>query len=100
MATAYAEILAPRVRLDVKELKDSGQGEVTNATSGETVTFNKTFVEIKGIVVTARYNASYPVFAVYDYEDVPDPTEFTVYIYRTDTGVRTTGEFRWEATGI
>lgn len=100
MATAYAQINAPRVRLDVKELNDSGQGTVSVANDGATVSFTKTFVDIKGITVTAKYNASYPVLAVYDYEDVPDPTEFTVYIYRTDTGVRVTGDFRWSARGI
>lgn len=100
MATTYAQINAPRVRLDVKELNDSGQGEVTVANDGATVTFNKDFVDVKGITVTAKYNASYPVLAVYDYEDVADPTDFTVYIYRTDTGVRVTGDFRWSARGI
>lgn len=100
MGTAFSVFSALRLRLDAKTIRDQGQDSVTDATNGKVVSFNKSFVDIKSITVTAAYNASYPVLAVYDFVDTPNPTEFTAYLYRVDTGAKVTGDFRWEVSGI
>jgi hypothetical protein len=58
------------------------------------INFGKAFVDITGqfadvisITVTPKYSASYPIIAVYDFVDQSNPTSFTVYTYRADTGV-------------
>lgn len=45
------------------------------------------FADVNAISVTPKYSASYPILAVYDFVDVSNPTSFTVYTYRADTGV-------------
>jgi len=87
------------LRLDAKVIKDSGSQTVTDAASGAVVQFNKSFVDIKSLHVTPQFSSSYPLTAVYDFQDVPNPTSFIVYLYRTDTGAKVTGNFSWFVEG-
>lgn len=88
------------VRAAAKKKSDMG---VVTANSGDsggtTVTLNESFVDVESIVLTPKYNASYPVIAVYDFTDAPNPTTFKVLCYRSDTGARVTNEVRWEVRG-
>ena len=38
--------------------------------------------------------------AIYDFNDVANPTSFIVYLLRADTGAFVTGDFTWQATGV
>lgn len=84
------------VRLDSKLINDAGTGAVTNASTGVLVNFTKPFIDVISIQVTPTGNT--PLFAVYDFVDTPNPTQFTVYLYDT-TGTRVTGNFSWGARG-
>lgn len=84
------------VRLDSKIKNDSGYGSVTTASTGKVVQFTKPFVDITSIQVTP--NGTTARFAIYDFVDIPNPTQFTVYLYDT-TGARVTGSFSWSARG-
>lgn len=86
------------LRVDSKEVLDGGFG--TAAASGETtVTFNKTFVDVDSLSVTAKYNASYGVIAIWNFVDVANPTSFGVRCYRVDTGAQVANDFSWQAKG-
>lgn len=99
--TDYSKLEGLRLRLDAKIKRESGADSVSNATTGKAITFSKTFVDIISItVVAAKQSDSYGITAVYDFSDVPNPTGFTVYLYRNDTGAKVTGAFSWEVSGI
>ncbi|HFD81042.1 MAG TPA: hypothetical protein ENK05_11740 [Gammaproteobacteria bacterium] len=85
------------VKLDVKLKNDAGDG-VANAadTGGTTVTFNRQFIDITSLTVTAKGTSS--VTAVYDFVDAPYPTDFSVYLFDS-SGNRVSGEFSWAAKG-
>lgn len=103
MPNDIAKISSVVVKLDVKTIRDAGSGTITNATTGLTVNFNRSFKDIRSITVTsARDDAQQPI-AVYDFTDVPNPTSFTVFLYATkgaNTGNRITGSFSWSAEGV
>jgi hypothetical protein len=103
MATDLAKVSNIRVKLDVKRIRDAGNGEVTNASLGCVVTFNKDFVDVNSIVISpARDDTNAPTHA-YDFTDVPNPTSFTVFLYATkgaSAGNKITGFFSWSAEGI
>lgn len=103
MATALSKVSNIRLKLDVKRIRDAGNGEITNASTGLVVTFNKPFVAVNSITVTpARDDANVPTEA-YDFTSVPNPTGFTVYLYATtgaSAGTKITGFFSWNAEGI
>lgn len=88
-----------RLRISLKHKKDSGNG-TSDASLATTVNFNVSFIDVKSITVTAAYNASYPVIAVYDFVDVPNPTSFDVYCYRADTGAQIANNFSWKVEGV
>lgn len=91
-----------RVVLSLKEIRDAGNGEVTNASAGAAMTFNKSFIDIDSITVTPEYQSALvddqprPVYA---FDDVANPQDgFHVYLYNS-TG-RVTGKFSWAAKGV
>jgi hypothetical protein len=101
--TALAGIKNLVLTVGVPTITDSGFGSVTNATSGATVTFNKTFIDINSIIVTPARNDTDMPTAVYDFTDAPNPTTFTVFLYATkgtNAGNRITGNFGWTAQGV
>ena len=86
-----------RLKLDVKEKQDTGRGTVTDAVNGAVIEFNKTFVDIQSISVTAAGTGGF--VATYVFIDTPNPTEFTAFL--TDTsGVKQNGDFSWQVWGV
>ena len=78
------------VSLSVKEGTESGASTTENAAPNvgkKTINITGLFADVISITVTPKYSASYPILAVYDFVDAANPTEFTVYTYRADTGV-------------
>lgn len=100
--TALDEIQEARITVAKQELRDEGSGTAASGDSGgTTVSFNKTFVDVESINVTAKYQAAETkgVTAVYDFTDVPNPTSFKVLLYSNNSGTRISGAFSWHATG-
>lgn len=95
-----------RVRLDQKTVRDSGFGTIlpAQAPTGVIVNFNKVFLDIRSLVVTAslRLNGGVPVplQGLYDFLDVPNPMHFTAYLINTNTGQFDYGDFSWSCEGI
>lgn len=97
------EITDIRYTVDVKERTDAGTGTVTTASAGAVVTFNKAFADISSLTVTPSFDTAgggtlNSVYAIYDFEDVPNPTSFKVYLY-DQNGTQITGNFSWNARG-
>lgn len=88
-----------RLRLDSKIIKDSGFDTVSVAATGKVVLFNKAFIDIRSIVVSARGDGSALITPIYDFTDTPNPTQFTVYLLNS-AGTKITGDFSWHAEGI
>ena len=85
------------LRIDTKIRNDTGVVTANASDSGgTTVNFNVSFVDVQGIAVTP--NTTSAVFAVVDFQDVPNPTSFKVLLYNT-SGVRVTGNFTWQCRG-
>jgi hypothetical protein len=103
MPSDIAKIGSVGVKIDIKTIRDAGGGTITTATSGATVTFNRTFKDIRSITVTAARDDAQQPIAVYDFTDGPNPTTFTVFLYATkgtNSGNRITGSFYWSAEGV
>jgi predicted phage tail protein len=89
---------ALNIRLDAKLKQDFGNGTANAADSGgTTVSFNTTFVDVQAISVTPLTTTA--VIAVYDFNDVPNPTTFKVLLFNT-SGTRVSGAFSWSARGV
>jgi len=88
-----------RLRISLKHKRDAGSG-TSDDMAPATVPFNKDFIDVRSITVTPAFNALYPVIAVYDFVDVPNPTSFDVYCFRSDTGVQVENDFSWAAEGV
>lgn len=71
--------------MSVKEGTLAGKS-TTNAGGNVVVSIDGFFSDVKSIMITPGYNASFPVVAVYDFIDQPNPTSFKVYTYRGDNG--------------
>ena len=85
------------VKLDSKIKNDSGTGVASSSDSGGTIVyFNKPFVDITSISVTP--SGTTPLIAIYNFEDIANPTQFKVLLYTT-SGVRANGNFSWSARG-
>ena len=91
------------VRLTVKEKNDAGSAMVpiSGPEAGVFIPFNKVFLDVRSITVSAKRNASYPsgVIAIYDFGDERDGG-FTAYVFRRDTGAYIGGEVSWTARGV
>lgn len=87
-----------RVTLAVKKIYDSGVGTADETDVGGTeVTFNKTFIDIRNILVSPKGTSA--IIAVYDFVDAPNPTSFFVYLFDA-SGTRVSGDFSWDAEGV
>ena len=86
------------VTFSVREGSDSGVADVlaTDA-AGTLVPFNKTFLDATQPTVTPIGAAAR--LATVDFDDVPNPTEFRVYLYDL-TGARVSGKIKWTTTGV
>lgn len=103
MQTDLTRITNIRLKLDVKNIRDSGNGTITVAEDGAYIAFNKSFRSVRSITVSpARNDVDKPIEA-YDFVSIPNPSGFTVYLYATDgvnVGEKITGDFSWSAEGI
>ena len=87
-----------RLRLDVKLRTDQGSGSaLAGDVSGTQVVFGVDFVDIQSIQVTAQGTTA--ITAIYDFVDIPNPTEFFVYLFDS-AGTRLSGDFSWTARGV
>jgi hypothetical protein len=86
------------VKLDLKQITDSGTVQVTS--SGQSVDFNQTFLDIASI--TASVRGSSALYAVYDFVDVANPTHFHLYVFNSSgSDVSTAGHYvSWTARGV
>lgn len=85
------------IKIDTKKQSDSGRGTVTVANDGATVEFTLDFIDVFSIVVTPQGTSA--LIPVVDFDDSPNPTDFTVYLFDTN-GAKATGSFRWSAEGV
>jgi predicted phage tail protein len=96
--TGHIELTNVNLRLDLKQITDSGMGTaVSTDVGGTVVSFNKAFIDVDSITVTPAGTSS--VKAVYDFVDVPNPTSFKVLLFN-DSGTRVSGDFSWAARGV
>jgi len=88
---------ALNLRLETKQIGDSGNGTASASDSGgTTVNFNVNFVDVESITVTPSGTA--PRTAIYDFVDAPNPTSFKVLLFDA-SGTRQSGGFSWQARG-
>jgi hypothetical protein len=99
---ALAVITRVNLRLDVKEKDDAGSGTaVSTDATGTWVSFNKSFVDITSLDVTAAYQSGIDgIIAQPDFADAPNPTGFSVYLFRRSDGTRLSGAFSWKVKGV
>lgn len=84
-AASLAKITDLRVLLSTKEGNISGVA-TTGGGGSVTVDITGEFIDVSAITLTPKYSASYGIVAVYDFTDTTNPTQFTIYTYRADTG--------------
>lgn len=87
------------VRLTVKEKTDGGTVNATGGASGVFVPFNKYFVDVRSITVSAKRQVPEAV-AIWDFGTEADGG-FTVFLLRRSDGVYlSSGEVSWTARGV
>lgn len=96
---ALMEISNVVISLNVKRENDGGE-LTANASDvgGTTVTFNKDFKDVESITATTK-TLEEPFYTVIDFNDVPNPTDFKVFVFDS-TGNRVTKTIEWKARGI
>jgi len=101
--TGLIEICAIRLRLDVKIKKDSGRvahDHIANP-ADTTVIFEQAFIDIRSIITTMKVGPSTEArVAIYDFVDIPNPTEFKVLGFKLLDGAPVSGEISWQAEGF
>lgn len=89
---------AMRVRLSTVELTDSGGGTANSGdATGTLFNFNRTFIDIRSIVVTV--NSTTEVSHAINFVDAPNPTGFRVLVWDA-AGARATRDIYWSASGV
>lgn len=92
-----AQIQELNVAVDVPDVNDRGTVNITNATAGGVVVYNRLYHVIPDVTLSARgglANPTVPEFLV-----APNLTGFTVRLRDTITGNYVTGSFSWSAHG-
>jgi len=96
--TSLLEFYNLIINLNIKIETDSGHGFADkDDVGGTTFTFNKAFKDVNSITVTADLNVSGT--AVYDFVDIPNPTDFEVLVFDS-AGARIDADISWKARGI
>ena len=91
------EVTRIDLRLNVKVRSDAGSGHaLATDVNGTQVNFKTDFVDIESISVTPKTTT--PVIPVYDFEDIQNPTGFTVFLFDTN-GNRVSSDFSWAVRG-
>lgn len=87
-----------RLRASVKLETDQGMITANSGdASGTTVTFNLPFLDVESLTITPQSTTE--VRFAYDFNDVPNPTGFTVKVWDT-SGSRVTKTVSWVARGV
>ncbi len=95
---SLTEIVSLQIRLDVKEITDSGTVSCLASDSGGTVVnFNKAFRDVTAIVLTVKQTTER--IAIYDFVDTLNPTSFKILVFNT-SGARVNETVSWIARGI
>lgn len=96
--TAVGRLTALTLRIDLKQVTDSGVVTCNSGDSGgTTVNFSRTFIDVDSIVVTPRSTTA--CIAVVDFTDTVNPTSFKILVFDT-AGNRITKDVGWEARGV
>lgn len=87
------------VNLAVKRENDGGE-TIANAGDalGTQVNFNKAFKDVESVTATVK-SPQEPFTVVVDFQDVPNPTGFKVFVLDT-SGARVTKVIEWKARGV
>lgn len=85
-------------KLDLRKKYDSGNDIITIANDGKVVVFNQSFLDVQSITVTAKTDGTVAKYALYDFDNAGDQSQFTAYLFDT-SGIKTDGEFSWTAEG-
>lgn len=89
------------VRVSVKEKTEAGTVQCNAAdASGTLVTLKKRWSDITSIVVTAANQNGVEIVTAYDFVDVPNPSTFSVYLFKRSDGTRVSGLASWIVRGI
>ena len=92
------EVSALNIKLSGKLKTDSGSGSaVSSDVGGTVVSFTIGFIDVNAIVVTPSGTSAR--YALYDFVDVPNPTDFKVLLFDA-AGARASGGFSWTARGF
>lgn len=89
--------LRPKIKISTKRISEAGKNEVTDAVNGKVIFFTKSFADIESITVSPKGTSS--LVAVYDFVDIPNPANFTIYLFDS-IGNRATGPFSYAVEGI
>lgn len=85
--------------VSVKEEMDSGEiSAISSDANGTVVTFNKSFKDVNSITVAVKTTTE-QFISVFRFTDIPNPTQFTVFVYDT-SGIRVSKTVQWKARGI
>lgn len=96
---ALIEVFNVTTFLDVKRENDGGEiNALSSDSGGTTVNFTKAFKDVESITATAK-SVTEPFIVIIDFDDIPNPTFFKVYVFDT-TGNRVTHIIEWKARGI
>jgi hypothetical protein len=87
----------PCFEVIAKRVVEVGKNSISVANDGKTIPFDFSYYDVESIVVSPIGTTA--LFAVYDFADVPNPTDFTVYLF-DETGTKVTGSFSYTITGI
>lgn len=85
------------LRINTKLKNDAGSANGAAADpTGTWVSFNVPFVDVASLNVQPK--STTPIIAVYDFNDIPNPTGFAVYLFDKN-GNRVSAPFSWTARG-
>jgi hypothetical protein len=73
-------------------------GTIAYLTDNGLVTGNPYFIDVDAIVLTAE--GTTPMYALLNYNDVPNPTYFRVLVYDHNGTIQNNIGVRWEARGV
>jgi len=96
---ALMELYNLTISLSVKRENDGGEvNAVLTDVGGTVVFFTKEFKDVESITCTTK-SITEPFYVIFNFNDVPNPTSFTVYVFDS-TGNRVTRVVDWKARGI
>ena len=97
--TSFAAIADMSVSLSVKQEIDSGTiFAVASDINGTVAVFNKSFKDVNSITVATK-SVEQPFTVIHDFNDIPNPVNFTIYVYDSE-GNRVSERVDWKARGI